>query len=450
MLTIAMPFPSSSRLTALLSLPLLACSSHPVSTAGHDAAGSGSGSTSTDSGVAPFDASTPPGPECNGTVKSTGTATTPTTAPALTVPAGFTLEAIASISTARQLVALPNGDLLVSTRANEVWIVPNAEGSGAPYAPVVFATINDVPVQGIAFDPTTCTIAIGSQHGIYSVPYRDAQTTGTIGPAIAQIRTGPTAHSVDASVDTDTHITTSLAYAGGKLYAAVGSSCNACVEVDSTRATVQEMNLDGTGMVTRATRIRNAIAMAVNPATGTVWLGGAGQDDLAIGHPYEYFDALTLHPGVADYGWPDCEENRVAYVAGADCSNTVEPMVEFPAYSTLIGATFYPAGQTGAYAFPDAFRGGVFVTAHGSWHTNADQTYYSPPRVAYVAMTGDTPATAADWQNPKAQWQDFVTGFQLSDGVTRVGRPTGIAVGVEGTLFVADDQTNQVYRVRPQ
>jgi glucose/arabinose dehydrogenase len=43
----------------------------------------------------------------------------------------------------------------------------------------------------------------------------------------------------------------------------------------------------------------------------------------------------------------------------------------------------------------------------------------------------------------------FVGGFQLADGVTRIGKPTGIAVGAQGSLFVADDVNGMVYRIRP-
>jgi len=387
---------------------------------------------------------------CSGAVHTSGApAGSLPKPPALTLAAGFTIEVIASVASARQLVALPNGDLLVSTKGSDVWIVPNAEASGAAAAPILFTSGPDVPVQGIAFQPETCTVAIASQHSIYAIAYSDGQTSAALGAPIASIRTGPVAHAVDASVDTDTHMTTSLAFSNGKLYAGVGSSCNACVEVDPTRATVQEMNIDGSGRTTKATRIRNAIAMATNPATGTLWVGGAGQDELPLGHPYEFFDALTVHAGSADYGWPACEENGHAYVAGADCSATAVPRVELPAYSTLIGAAFYPTAQAGAYAFPAAFRGGVFLTAHGSWHTLSNHTYYSPPRVAYLAMHGDTPVTPVDWNDPTKQWAELVGGFQLADGITRIGRPTGAAVGVQGSLFVADDQNGYVYRIRP-
>ena len=64
-------------------------------------------------------------------------------------------------------------------------------------------------------------------------------------------------------------------------------------------------------------------------------------------------------------------------------------------------------------------------------------------------MNGDAPATPVDWTDPSKQWTEFVGGFQLADNVTRIARPAGIALGKEGSLFLADDQNGVVYRIRP-
>jgi glucose/arabinose dehydrogenase len=381
---------------------------------------------------------------CSGSVHSTSApATGLPQAPAITVPTGFALEVIASVPSARELAALPNGDLLVATNGNSVYLVPNAEG--APGAAVVFATPPETPAQGIVFVPSSCAIYLGSQHSIYAMSYVDGQQTGTIGAAVASVRTGSISPNRPAG-DTDNHTSTSVGFAGGTVYAGVGSSCNACVETDPTRASIQALGAGG-ATTTRATRMRNPIALATNPATGTLWAGGAGQDDLAQGHPYEYFDAVSLHSGVADYGWPVCEEDHVAY-GDAGCGSTVVPLIELPAYSTIIGATFYPSKGAGTYAFPAMYRGGLFLTAHGSWH-QLDDKYAAALLVAYVPMQGDAPQTPVNWSDPTAQWSMFVGGFQLADGVTRIGKPTGIAVGAQGSLFVADDVNGMVYRIRP-
>jgi glucose/arabinose dehydrogenase len=386
-----------------------------------------------------------PSTMCSGSKASTNAAgpTPPAPNAAFAVPSAFTLETVAAVDGARELAALPNGDLLVASTGTNVYLVPNAEAAGQAGAPVVFTTIQDSPVSGVAFAPSICTILIGSQHGVYAIPYMDAQQSATAGQPIAKVRQGMPAPGSDG----DVHTTTSVAFSGGKVYASVGSGCNACVEVDPTRATVQEMDPTGANMTTRATRIRNAIALAVNSATGTLWAGGAGQDDLAWGHPFEFFDALTLHNGTADYGWPDCEENQHAYTMGANCATTVEPLVEIPAYDTIIGAAFYPSSITGTYAFPAGYRSGVFLAAHGSWHNQSSQ--YIHPRVVVVAMNGDAPVTAVNWSDPTVQWgnMDFISGF--GNGPGYLGRPTGVAVGSQGSLFVADDTNGVVYRVRP-
>ena len=351
---------------------------------------------------------------------------------ALTVPAGFTLERIATVVGARELAVAPNGDLFVGTSGREVDVIAGAEGAAAP--PKVFVRLDDEPVAGVAIDGDR--MFLGSQFGVWELPYRSGDRAPRAAPRkIAAVRTSGRSRG---------HSTTSVAVAKGTLYASVGSSCNVCdPELDPTRASIQRVALDGSGIAPQAHRVRNAIALAANPATGTLWAGVAGQDELAHGHPYEIFDGVTLHPGVADYGWPYCYENRKA-VDGHDCANAAIPRVVFPAYETPIGAAFYPLAPSGAYAFPAAYRGGAFVTLHGSWHTPP-----VPPRVAFVPMRGDEPLTPVDWNDPTRQWHDFVGGFQTADG-TRVARPTGIAVGTDGSLFVSEDEHGGIYRIRPR
>ena len=362
----------------------------------------------------------------------------------LTVPSGFQILTIAHVPSARELAALPNGDLIVGTGNSNVHIVPNAEGS-AVGEPHVFATLPDGHAAGVAFATERSVIYFATEHGIYATNYRNGQRTASAVALVAHVRTGPIAPNSDG----DVHSTTSLAYVDGTLYASVGSSCNACTEVDPTRASILAIPPRGGNPVKRATRIRNAIALAVNPQTHTLWAGDAGQDDLPVGHPYEFLDGVTLHPGIADYGWPECEENHHAYTPGANCMNTVAPLIALPAYSTIIGATFYPGNQTGSYVFPKKYRGALFATAHGSWHTTSGGGYAAMPQVVVIAMDGDRPQAPVDWRNPRVQWQTFVGGFQPS-GRKRAGRPTGITVGPRGSLFVADDMRGVIYRIRPK
>ena len=373
--------------------------------------------------------------------------TQPVSSAGLHVPNGFLIETIASIPAARELVALPDGNLIVGTLGRDVYIVPDAEGRGA--SPRVLATFDDEHAAGIAFSSARSEIYVATMNHVWVLAYPGKSNAPR---RIADVRAGAIAPQTDG----DVHMTTSIAYADSHLYASVGSSCNAtvdggkrpCTEVDPTRAAVSVMNPDGSDFTQRAKRIRNAIALAVNPETGSLWVGDAGQDDLPIGHPYEFLDDLSAHRGDADYGWPECEEDHHAYWSGYNCSATVEPLVELPAYSTIIGATFYPKLERGAYAFPSRYRGGLFAAVHGSWHREANGCFTAPPHVVFVPMDGDLPVKPVNWQNPNAQWTDFVSGFQ-SGCRTRIGRATGIAVGPKGSLFVADDTAGAIYRIRP-
>lgn len=356
------------------------------------------------------------------------------------MPSGFIVSQIATVGSARELAALPNGDLIVGTGSSGIAIVPNAESSGAAGTPSTFATMAEGPAQGVAYG--SGFVYVATNHYVYRIAYSSGAHSGTP-QQIAMVRTG----SVAPGSDGDVHTTSSVAVSGSTVYVGVGSSCNACAETDPTRATVQRMGLDGSGMTTQAKRWRNPIAITTDPSSGNVWAGGAGQDNLPQGHPYEFLDPVSTHGAPADYGWPACEENHVAYTPGADCSNVVIPALEFPAYSTIIGAAFYPAAQAGAYAFPAAWRGGLFVSVHGSWHTASNGVPLVPPHVAFVPFSGTSPARAVNWSDPTAQWNDFFTGFQ--NGSSRIGRTTGVAVGASGSLFVADDATGAIYRIRP-
>jgi glucose/arabinose dehydrogenase len=364
----------------------------------------------------------------------------------LTLPSGFSGSVVANVSGARELAIAPNGDLFVGTEGSQVYIVPHADDAGVAGTPQVFWTHpgSDAPNAGVWLSLQECAVYVGANTSVWMLAYQPGAQAPLSAKKIAAVRTG----GIPPGSDGDVHHTTSVAFTQGSLFVSVGSSCNACTEIDPTRAVVLQFAPDGSSHSTKATRIRNAMALAVDPATGHLWVAGAGQDDLPFGHPYEFADDLTAHSGEADYGWPNCEENHVAYVAGSNCASTVAPILELPAYSTIIGATFYPSNQGGANAFPSQYRGGLFLAAHGSWHTNPDGSYAAAPQVAFVSMKGAVPATPVNWSDPTVQWQTFFGGFQQR-GTTRVGRVTGIAVGPTGSLFVADDQTGNIYRIRP-
>jgi glucose/arabinose dehydrogenase len=401
----------------------------------------------------------------------------------------------------RQMVMLPNGDMLVGTGGgtahpnNQIYIVPNAEAAKPGY-PKVFATLSDVGcdqsagtnTHGITFAPGTGggTIFVGMECSVWKIPYVTGDQAASSFPSLyVKVRTGTVAPGSDG----DVHHTTSVLAVGSTLYVSVGSSCNACTETDATRASVLKTDINTPSLSVVATRLRNALALAVNPATGVVWGGGAGQDCMVYsaaptgkcfgamdtmyvgtsGHPYEWMDPITKHATPVDYMWPWCEESKTAVTnpdptsgtapAGTNCNNMIVAPVRGPAYGTIIGATFYspPAGAT--YAFPSSFSGGLFFSLHGSWHESTGGIDVALPQVVFVPMAANDVPKYGAWtggQAPIANWEHngsgnpapFMNGFQAADG-TRYGQPVGLAVGNSGSLFIADDKAYQIYRIRP-
>ncbi len=347
------------------------------------------------------------------------------------VQSGFSIQQIATVDGARELVAAPNGDLFVGTSGQDVYIIPHADAAGAAGAPRVFAHFDDSPAAGVAFSGNA--LYVGTQFAIWRIEYRPGDLQGRSAPQkLAPVRTSGVARD---------HVTTSVAVARGAVYASVGSSCNACrPDVDGTRATVGRVAGGAYQVIAR--NIRNAIALTANANTGSLWAGVAGQDELPAGHPYEMFDDVSAHAPVADYGWPTCYENH----RGSGCGGVAVSRVVFPAYATPIGAVFYPEHPAGRYVFPSRFRGGAFVTLHGSWHGPP----FVAPAVVFIPMRGDSPATAVDWNDPHKQWTQFVSGYQDDGSDRRIGRPSGITVGSQSDIFLADDATGAIYRIRPK
>ena len=96
-------------------------------------------------------------------------ATQPVDSAALRVPNGFLIETIASIPAARELVALPDGNLIVGTLRHDVYVVPDAEGPAV--SPRVLATLDDDRAAGIAFSTSRSEIYVATTNHIWVLAY---------------------------------------------------------------------------------------------------------------------------------------------------------------------------------------------------------------------------------------------------------------------------------------
>ena len=102
------------------------------------------------------------------------------------------------------------------------------------------------------------------------------------------------------------------------------------------------------------------------------------------------------------------------------------------AHSAPLQIAFYQRDN-----FPAQYKGSAFATLHGSWN-RGQRTGYKVVRLLFDGSG-----------KPTGEYEDFMTGFVVSD--TQVwGRPVGVAVAHDGSLFVAEDGNGTIWRVTYQ
>ena len=120
-------------------------------------------------------------------------------------------------------------------------------------------------------------------------------------------------------------------------------------------------------------------------------------------------------------------EHRQGYVCGW-CNLTGEQLILQPHFASLELA-FYEGSQ-----FPTEYKGDIFAAEHGSWNR--------APRAGYEVIRVPLHQTG----HATGEYEDFITGFVTKDGKVW-GRPVGVAVAQDGSLFVSDDASNSIWRV---
>jgi glucose/arabinose dehydrogenase len=202
-------------------------------------------------------------------------------------------------------------------------------------------------------------------------------------------------------------------------------------DTEELRADVLSFDPDGKNMKIVATGLRNCQGMTIQPATGQLWCAVNERDELGDNTPFEY--ATHVVEG-AFYGWPwyfigGHEDPRHAGQRPDLKDKVTVPDVMMMAHSAPLQMTFYQGGN-----FPPEYKGSAFVTMHGSWNRDK-RTGYKVVRLLFDASG-----------KPTGEYEDFMTGFVISD--TQVwGRPVGVAVGNDGSLFVTEDGNGTIWRI---
>jgi len=203
-----------------------------------------------------------------------------------------------------------------------------------------------------------------------------------------------------------------------------------------------------------ATGIRNTGGMTFDGA-GRLFAVQHGRDQLSQSWPALYTteqgaenpaeELLQVTQG-DDFGWPYCyydgaqKKLVLAPEYGGDggkaigrCADKKGPVAAYPAHYAPTGVAHYAGGQ-----FPAAYRDGLFIAFHGSW--NRAPLPQEGFRVTFQPMADGVPSGAA------ILFADGFSGPNRGRGQT-AHRPTGVAVGPDGALYVSDDVAGRIYRI---
>lgn len=372
----------------------------------------------------------------------------------LSVPEGFAVqELLSDLSGPRLLRTAPNGDVfLAETRDGRIRVLRIEDGTGAVKENSVFADHLRGPF-GIAFYPAQDPqwVYVGNLNQVVRFPYRsgDLKARGAAETVVPKL-----------SDTTGGHTTRDLAFSrdGKRLFISVGSGSNVAEGMEpkspaevraweaehahgSTwgselhRADVLVCDPEGRDLKVYATGIRNAVGLAVQPATGQLWVATNERDGLGDNLVPDYLSHIEEG---GYYGWPwyylgNHEDPRLAGQRPDLAGQAIVPDVLVQAHSATLELTFYPENTSGASAFPAEYRGDIFAALHGSWN-RASRTGSKIVRVHLK----DGVATGA--------YEDFLTGFVVNDQ-TVWGRPVGVTIAHDGALLVTDDAGGTLWRV---
>lgn len=341
----------------------------------------------------------------------------------LKAPVGFHISIFAdNIDNARMVIFTPGGVLLVSESGEgKVVALPDPKHTGKAERTVDVITGLNEP-HGLAFYEGKLYIAENDKVRRYD--WDEANLKATNPMKLADLPTG------------GGHSTRSILFHSGKMYIAAGSSCNVCIEKDPRRATVMEFNPDGSGMKVFAKGLRNAVGLAINPKSDSLWVTVNGRDWLGDDLPPETIYDLGKDGG--DAGWPYCYGDRVPdsnFTKSGDnrCQSVLEPKVQMQAHSAPLQLTFYERSE-----FPTEYQNNIFLAFHGSWNRSVPTGY----KIVRVKLD--------DRGQPQGGAQDFITGW-LAPGETKkgrwMGRPVGIVIGNDGAMYISDDTAGMIFRV---
>jgi len=396
----------------------------------------------------------------------------------LILPPGFCATVFADgIGHARQMVVAPSGVLYVNTWSGRYY------GNDTPHAGGFLVALQDKSGSGKAdvIERFGETVQSGGAGGTGIDIYKGSlyaeindRIVRYVLPAGSIVPAGPAETIVSGLPLVGDHpMHPFIIDAQGSMYVDVATATNSCQEKNrtpkspglnpctelETRGGVWRYDANKTNQVFSpearfATGIRNAEGFVID-SSGRMFVTQHGRDQLHMNWPDLYkadqeatlpAEELLLLKSQGDYGWPECyydsfqQKLVLAPEYGGDggkavgvCADKIGPAAAFPAHWAPNAMVQYDQKQ-----FPARYREGVFIAFHGSW----DRAPYAQGgyNVVFQPLAGDR---ASD------RCEIFADGFagEVKSPAQAAHRPSGLAVGPDGAIYVSDDVRGRIYRI---
>ena len=326
----------------------------------------------------------------------------------------------------REMISDPNGALITTiTKQGRVVVLPDENQDGTADATHILLQNRTNPHGLALLCDEECTLYLAQERGIYSFNYNPDTYILTNEKKLIDLPPGErhTTRTLEQLSDTE-------------LLVSIGSSCDVCREENALHGTVQIFNIETKTLNPYARGLRNSVFMAKHPETGEIWATEMGRDFLGDDLPP---DEINILKEDGNFGWPICFGNNVhdtvfdknTYIRNP-CMHPLEipSYIDIPAHSAPLGLDFLAHDR-----WPQSMRDDLIVAFHGSWNRSEPAGY----KLVWYDL---------DELGNLVETYDAVTGW-LVNNKESIGRPAGVHLGPDGTLYVSDDKSGAIYTLIP-
>ena len=341
---------------------------------------------------------------------------------------GFNIDIYAHVENARQMAQGAQGEIYVgSLRAGKVHMVKDTDGDFKADQVRLVAEGLNLP-SGLATRDGDLYVGAVSQILVYrDIAAQLAHPGATL----------PSAEIVTAELPQERHHGWKYLEFGpdGFLYIPVGAPCNICLSEEPEFAAILRINVDAKPAVLEpyVQGVRNSVGFDWHPDTRELWFTDNGRDLLGDAMPPCELNRVTARG--QHFGYPFFHGASIPdpeFGAGKTATDYVEPALALDPHVAPLGMMFYTGGM-----LPERYRKQIIIPERGSWNRSPE-----------AGHTGHRLTVALADAKGHMTYEVLVDGW-LQDNVAW-GRPTDLLQLADGSILIADDKANVIYRLSYQ